>query len=57
MDVFQNMWFVPVREHGRETEDDELLVTRASNITDVVVACSKDTGYEWFEQLLETVSE
>ena len=29
---------------------------RASNITDVVVACSKDTGYEWFEQLLETVS-
>ena len=56
MDVFQNMWFVPVREHGREPEDDELLVTRASNITDVVVACSKDTGYEWFEQLLETVS-
>ena len=56
MDVFQNMWFVPVREHGREAEDDELLVTRASNITDVVVACSKDTGYEWFEQLLETVS-
>ena len=55
MDVFQNMWFVPVREHGREPEDDELLVTRASNITDVVVACSKDTGYEWFEQLLETV--
>ena len=57
MDVFQNMWFVPVREHGREAEDDELLVTRASNITDVVVACSKDTGYEWFEQLLETVSD
>ena len=57
MDVFQNMWFVPVRERGREPEDDELLVTRASNITDVVVACSKDTGYEWFEQLLETVSD
>ena len=56
MDVFQNMWFVPVREHGRETEDDELLVTRASKVTDVIIVCSKDTTYKWFKQLLETVS-
>ncbi len=55
MDVFQNMWFVPVRERNRQPEDEELLVARARNITDVVVA-SKDTGYDWFEQLLETVS-
>lgn len=54
MEVFQNMWFVPVRERNRQAEDEQLLVTRAKNITDVVVAC-RETGYEWFEQLLETV--
>ena len=32
----------------------ELLVTRARNITDVVIA-SRDTGLEWFEQLLQTM--
>lgn len=56
MEVFSNMWFVPLRERGRSQEDNELLVTRAQNITDVVVAC-RDTGLEWFEQLLETVRE
>lgn len=54
MDVFQNMWFVPLRERHRSPDEDELLVTKCRNITDVVVAC-KDTGLEWFEQLLQTV--
>ena len=51
MDVFSNMWFVPVNQRGRNNEN-HLLVVRAQNITDVVVAC-KDTGLEWFEQLLQ----
>ena len=54
MDVFLNMWFVPVNERRRTGDDEDLLVTRARNITDVVVAC-RDTGLEWFEQLLQTV--
>ena len=54
MEVFQNMWFIPIRERGRTPEDFELLLTRARNITDVVVAC-RDTGLEWFEQLLQTL--
>jgi cohesin loading factor subunit SCC2 len=54
MDVFQNMWFVPLKEHHRSHEDEQLLLTRARNITDVVVEC-RETGLEWFEQLLETV--
>lgn len=54
MDVFLNMWFVPVSERRRTGDDEDLLVTRARNITDVVVAC-RDTGLEWFEQLLQTV--
>ncbi len=28
MEVFQNMWFIPIRERGRTPEDTELLVTR-----------------------------
>lgn len=35
-------------------EDKDLLVTKARNITDVVVAC-RETGLEWFEQLLDTL--
>lgn len=54
MEVFQNMWFVPVRERNRSEEDEELLFTRARNITDVVMACG-DTSMEWFEQLLHSV--
>ena len=56
MEVFQNMWFIPVKsgQYGPTEEDSELLVTRARNITDVVIA-SRDTGLEWFEQLLQTV--
>ena len=56
MEVFQNMWFIPVKSgpHGPSDDDSELLVTRARNITDVVIA-SRDTGLEWFEQLLQTM--
>jgi cohesin loading factor subunit SCC2 len=53
MDVFQNMWFAPLPRRP-SPEDQELLITKARNITDVVVAC-RDTGLEWFEQLLETL--
>lgn len=49
MEVFQNMWFTPVKE--RPTLDSEALLRKVMNITDVVTA-SKDMGLEWFEQLL-----
>ncbi|XP_043483763.1 nipped-B-like protein [Leptopilina heterotoma] len=49
MEVFQNMWFTPVRE--RPSVDSEALLRKVMNITDVVAA-SKDMGLEWFEQLL-----
>ncbi|XP_020300798.1 nipped-B-like protein A [Pseudomyrmex gracilis] len=49
MEVFQNMWFTPVRE--RPTLDTESLLRKVMTITDVVAA-SKDMGLEWFEQLL-----
>lgn len=54
MEVFQNMWFVPLEKHSRHRSEREqqLLVIKAQNITDVVVAC-KDVGLEWFEQLLQ----
>ena len=52
MEVFQNMWFVPIEKRNRSEQDQKLLVIRAQNITDVVVAC-KDSGLEWFEQLLQ----
>ena len=45
------MWFQPTKK----TEESRLL-TRVTNMTDVVAAC-KDTGYEWFEQLLDNVSK
>jgi len=54
MEVFQNMWFAPLTERRRSEKEQHLLVTKAQNITDVVVAC-KDTGLEWFEQLLQTL--
>ena len=56
MEVFQNMWFVPLEKNSRyRTErEQQLLVIKAQNITDVVVAC-RDTGLEWFEQLLQTL--
>ncbi|XP_016839309.1 nipped-B-like protein [Nasonia vitripennis] len=49
MEVFQNMWFTPVKERPRL--DSKALLRKVMNITDVVAAC-KDMGLEWFEQLL-----
>lgn len=56
MEVFQNMWFVPINDSARRRTETEnhLLVTKAHNITDVVVSC-RETGLEWFEQLLQTL--
>lgn len=48
-ETFQTMWFTP--EKAKETQR---LIKKVMNITDVVAAC-KDHGYEWLEQLLETV--
>lgn len=53
MEVFQNMWFTPVRE--RPNFDANGLLRKVMNITDVVAA-SKEIGLEWFEQLLLSVS-
>lgn len=48
-ETFQNMWFVPKKDRGADK-----LLTRVMNITDVVAAC-RETGYDWFEQLLANV--
>jgi hypothetical protein len=53
MEVFQNMWFTPIRE--RPSLDSAALLRKVMNITDVV-ATSRDMGLEWFEQLLLSVS-
>lgn len=53
MEVFQNMWFTPVRE--RPSIDSEAMLRKVMNITDVVAA-SGEIGLEWFEQLLLSVS-
>jgi hypothetical protein len=53
MEVFQNMWFTPVRE--RPTLDKPALLRKVMNITDVVAKC-RDIGLDWFEQLLVSVS-
>ncbi|KAL3316739.1 hypothetical protein Ciccas_004608 [Cichlidogyrus casuarinus] len=45
-EVFQMMWFTPVRER-----DSVRLIRKVMNITEVVAACRK-TGYDWFEQFL-----
>ncbi|XP_046684148.1 LOW QUALITY PROTEIN: nipped-B-like protein [Homalodisca vitripennis] len=49
MEVFQNMWFTPVRE--KPQIDKDVMIRKVMNITDVVAA-SEDMGLEWFEQLL-----
>ncbi|XP_072030780.1 nipped-B-like protein A isoform X2 [Amphiura filiformis] len=45
-ETFQQMWFTPL-----PVQDSNSLLQRALNIIDVVAA-SKDTGYDWLEQLL-----
>ncbi|XP_009299463.2 nipped-B-like protein A isoform X1 [Danio rerio] len=48
-ETFQKLWFTPTPNHDKETMNRKIL-----NITDVVSAC-KDTGYDWFEQLLQNL--
>jgi len=50
MEVFQAMWFCPVRE--KPQLDFTALMRKVMNITDVVAAC-RDTGLDWLEQLLQ----
>lgn len=50
-EVFQSMWFTPISSREKDTTK---LLTRVLNITDVVAAC-RDTGFEFFEQMLENL--
>ncbi|XP_061192495.1 nipped-B-like protein isoform X1 [Saccostrea echinata] len=50
-EVFQTMWFTPINSREKDTSK---LLTRVLNITDVVAAC-RDTGFEFFEQMLENL--
>uniref|UniRef100_A0A8C8GR21 Nipped-B protein n=1 Tax=Oncorhynchus tshawytscha TaxID=74940 RepID=A0A8C8GR21_ONCTS len=50
-ETFQKLWFTPTPNHDKDAMTRKIL-----NITDVVSAC-KDTGYDWFEQLLQNVME
>ncbi|GFR03866.1 nipped-B-like protein [Trichonephila clavata] len=45
-EVFQSMWFTPTSE-----KKPQYILQKVKNITHVVEAC-RDTGLEWFEQLL-----
>ncbi|XP_034398579.1 nipped-B-like protein A isoform X2 [Cyclopterus lumpus] len=48
-ETFQKLWFTPTPNQDKETMTRKIL-----NITDVVAAC-RDTGYDWFEQLLSNL--
>ncbi|KAK6494364.1 nipped-B-like protein [Huso huso] len=48
-ETFQKLWFTPTPSHDKDAMTRKIL-----NITDVVAAC-KDTGYDWFEQLLQNL--
>uniref|UniRef100_A0A8D0D6G7 Nipped-B protein n=1 Tax=Sander lucioperca TaxID=283035 RepID=A0A8D0D6G7_SANLU len=48
-ETFQKIWFTPTPSHDKNAMTRKIL-----NITDVVLAC-KDTGYDWFEQLLQNL--
>ncbi|KAJ7987132.1 hypothetical protein DPEC_G00335580 [Dallia pectoralis] len=48
-ETFQKLWFTPTPNHDKDAMTRKIL-----NITDVVSAC-KDTGYDWFEQLLQNL--
>nr|BAE92522.1 Scc2-2A [Xenopus laevis] len=48
-ETFQKLWFTPAPQN-----DKEAMTRKIINITDVVAAC-KDTGYDWFEQLLQNL--
>uniref|UniRef100_A0AAY4CDS9 Nipped-B protein n=1 Tax=Denticeps clupeoides TaxID=299321 RepID=A0AAY4CDS9_9TELE len=48
-ETFQKLWFTPTPSHDKDTMNRKIL-----NITDVVAAC-RDSGYDWFEQLLQNL--
>ncbi|KAF7700983.1 nipped-B-like protein B isoform X1 [Silurus meridionalis] len=48
-ETFQKLWFTPTPNHDKET-----MTRKIINITDVVSAC-RDSGYDWFEQLLQNL--
>ncbi|XP_016412088.1 nipped-B-like protein B isoform X4 [Sinocyclocheilus rhinocerous] len=48
-ETFQKLWFTPTPNHDKQAMTRKIL-----NITDVVAAC-KDSGYDWFEQLLQNL--
>ncbi|CAB1352907.1 unnamed protein product, partial [Coregonus sp. 'balchen'] len=48
-ETFQKLWFTPTPNNDKDAMTRKIL-----NITDVVSAC-KDTGYDWFEQLLQNL--
>uniref|UniRef100_A0A6I8Q4B5 Nipped-B protein n=1 Tax=Xenopus tropicalis TaxID=8364 RepID=A0A6I8Q4B5_XENTR len=48
-ETFQKLWFTPTPQN-----DKEAMTRKIINITDVVAAC-RDTGYDWFEQLLQNL--
>ncbi|KAG8456703.1 hypothetical protein GDO86_002475 [Hymenochirus boettgeri] len=48
-ETFQKLWFTPTPQNDKEAMTRKIL-----NITDVVAAC-RDTGYDWFEQLLQNL--
>ncbi|XP_062984216.1 nipped-B-like protein isoform X4 [Elgaria multicarinata webbii] len=48
-ETFQKLWFTPTPHNDKEAMTRKIL-----NITDVVAAC-RDTGYDWFEQLLQNI--
>ncbi|OCT98780.1 hypothetical protein XELAEV_18011014mg [Xenopus laevis] len=48
-ETFQKLWFTPTPQNDKEAMTRKIL-----NITDVVAAC-RDTGFDWFEQLLQNL--
>ncbi|XP_034090826.1 nipped-B-like protein A isoform X4 [Gymnodraco acuticeps] len=48
-ETFQKLWFTPTPANDKVSMTRKIL-----NITDVVSAC-RDTGYDWFEQLLQNL--
>ncbi|KAG8599041.1 hypothetical protein GDO81_002856 [Engystomops pustulosus] len=48
-ETFQKLWFSPTPD-----KDKVAMTRKILNITDVVAAC-RDTGYDWFEQLLQNL--
>lgn len=54
LEVFQNLWFTPVQD--KPHLDQETLHRKVKIISNVVTTSLKETGLDWFELLLESVS-